>query len=96
MNLSNEITQIALNALNEKDLVELTKEMIRIPSLSGDETPLAEFLLDYMERAGLDVEMQHVDPTRSQPRGVLHGTSEGSSLLMNAHLDMPPVLYEWA
>lgn len=96
METFDELSRKAFNALKEKDIVELGKQMIRIPSLSEDETPLAELLLDYMERAGLDVEMQHVDSKRSQPRGVIHGTGEGPSLLINGHLDMPPVQVGWS
>ena len=63
-----EISQKTLKTLKEKDILELGKELIKIPSLSGEETPLGEFLLDYMENAGLSVEMQHVDQKRAQPR----------------------------
>lgn len=93
MDLFEEMSRKAFNALKENDIVELGKAMIRIPSLTGEETPLAEFLLDYMKQAGLDVEMQNVDSKRSQPRGVIHGTGEGPSLLINGHLDMAPPLY---
>lgn len=86
-----EISQKALKALKEIDVVELGKELVKIPSLSGEETPVAEFLVDYMSKAGLEVEMQQVDEKRSQPRGILHGTGDGPSLLYLGHTDIEPI-----
>jgi acetylornithine deacetylase len=90
---SEEITSKALGALKESDVVELGKELVRIPSLSGEETPVAEFLVDYMSKAGLEVELQQVDEKRAQPRGVLRGTGDGPSFLFLGHIDIEPIPY---
>lgn len=60
------------------NVFELTKQLIEIPSVSGEEKDVAEFLADYLERAGFQIEMQqvvegrpNVYARRGEPRVVL-------------------------
>lgn len=76
-----------LKLVNEERLVELAKEMIKIPSQVEEETELAKFLQKYMQEHGLETEMMEVEDGRMQPIGRIRGTGEGYSLIFNGHMD---------
>ncbi len=83
--------------------VEFLQELVRTPSLTGDEGKIQDRLASAFERAALDVRRQQLDPERiakflpsvagsdlsSRPNviGVLPGSGGGRSLLLNAHVD---------
>lgn len=63
--------------------VGLLREMIRFPSLSGDEVALADFITEHVESRGIDV-MRHDD-------NIYFSLGEGPrGLLFNTHLDVVP------
>ncbi len=63
--------------------VALLKDLIRFPSLSHEEGPIADFVVDYVRRAGLPV-ARHDD-------NVYFWLGEGRDrLLLNSHLDVVP------
>lgn len=65
------------------DAVDLLKKLIRFPSLTGEETGIADFVEEYVRRAGVDVQ-RHED-------NVVFGIGEGKdTLLLNSHLDVVP------
>lgn len=67
--------------------VELCRELVRIPSPSGDEGRLAAFVAERMESIGLRVETDRFGSVL----GVKEGRLPGPSLLFDAHLDTVPV-----
>lgn len=65
------------------DAVELLKALIRFPSLSGEEGEIADFVEDYVRRAGVDV--QRFDDN------VVFSIGDGDdTMLLNTHLDVVP------
>jgi acetylornithine deacetylase len=63
--------------------VDLLKAFVRFPSVSRDEGPLADFVEDYVRRAGL--------PVQRFEDNVYFGLGEGPDcLLLNSHLDVVP------
>ena len=44
------------------ELFELTKTLVNLESVTGHEQACAEFLRDYLEREGFEVELQTVAP----------------------------------
>jgi acetylornithine deacetylase len=81
-----------LENLNEEELINLTKEICKFPSYSGEETPCANFLAGFMEENGFEVDLQEVEPGRFQPIGTIKGDGTGPSLMFNGHMDIGPVL----
>ena len=77
-----------LAQLNEREIIDLAGELIRIPSFSPDETPVARFLATYFEQRGYDVDLQEVEPDRFQTIATLRGTGGGPRLMFNGHLDI--------
>lgn len=80
-----------LSNINEKDVIDLAKELVKIPSFAGEETPVAEFLAQCYNDHGIHVRMQEVEPRRFQPLATLKGTDSGTSLLLNGHMDIDPL-----
>lgn len=64
----------------------LCREMVRIPSLSGDEGRLAAFVAERMAASGLDVGTDRFGGVL----GVKRGSGPGPTLLLDAHLDTVP------
>jgi acetylornithine deacetylase/succinyl-diaminopimelate desuccinylase-like protein len=70
-----------------EEVVNLLCELINIPSLTGREQQVAEFLVDHMRKLGLEARLQEVEPGRSNAIAVLRGSGDGPALVFNGHLD---------
>src|SRR5215216_6482811 len=71
-----------------RDLVQQTlTEMVDIPSATGNEIGMARYLLERMQRAGLQTELQLVDANRPNAVGHLRGSGTGTNLLFTGHMD---------
>jgi acetylornithine deacetylase len=73
---------------------ELIERLVAIESVNptlvsggGGEAALARFVAAWLERYGIDVELQELGPSRANVVGRVHGTGGGRSLLLNAHMD---------
>ena len=77
--------------------LDFLAEMIRFKSYSGTpgEGELARFVVERMQRLGLDAYTQEVEPGRLNAIGIWRGTGGGKSLLFNGHLDTNPVTEGW-
>jgi acetylornithine deacetylase len=65
------------------DVVPLLKELVRFPSLTGEEANIADFVEAHVRRAGLDVHRHE--------NNVVFGIGDGDdTLLLNTHLDVVP------
>jgi len=68
------------------DPIALTRELISIPSQTGDEGAVVTFLAGVLEREGFRVTRQPVSPGRDN----LYATSEPPELVFSTHLDVVP------
>src|SRR5829696_5798306 len=68
-------------------LVALTRELIDIPSLTGEEGAVGSFLAEYLEALGYRVERQQVAPERFN---VLATTGEPPRIVLSTHMDTVP------
>ena len=84
-----------LAEIRDDEVVELAKDLVRIPSYTTEETPVAEFLHGFLTRNGLDSRLQEVDPGRFQTIGRLPGSGGGNSLMLNGHIDIDPIPGGW-
>ena len=75
------------------DIVEYTRDMVRIPSENppGDETEISDYVSKLLASLGFDVKQVESKPNRVNTLGVLKGTSGGKTLLWNGHYDTVPV-----
>src|SRR5438093_3637446 len=86
-----------MNPDHAKRALDFLADMIRFKSYSGTpgEGELARFVVERMQRRGLDAFTQEVEPGRLNAIGVWRGTGGGKSLLFNGHLDTNPVTEGW-
>lgn len=75
-------------------VIQTTAELVQInsvnPSLSPGgkgEAELGTYVADSLNDLGLDVKLYKIKPSRVNVAGVLKGTGDGRSLLLNAHMD---------
>ena len=76
-------------------LAELLADLVRIDSVNPDlieggagEGEIARFVAEWLELAGLDVEVEEVAPGRFNTVGIARGSGGGATLLLNAHMDI--------
>jgi succinyl-diaminopimelate desuccinylase len=84
-----------LKHLDDSYSVKLTKEMIAIPSVAGDEEALSLYIKEKLDSYGMETELQYVDEKRPNVFGVLQGIQPGKRLNYNAHVDTVPAGDDW-
>lgn len=76
----------------QSDVVTLTQELVRVPSLSGDEARVAELVADRMRAFGFtDVRTDR----NGSVLGLTGPADADLALLFDGHLDVVPVVGEW-
>src|SRR6185437_8080652 len=73
------------------DVFNLTRALIDIPSVTGDERAVGQFLSNYLEEAGLRVERQEVAPDRFN---VIATTEVLPRIVFSTHMDTVPPFIE--
>ena len=84
-----------IDQVDEKAIVGLSSELIKIPSFKLEETPVATFLADFFGDRGYKVDLQEVELGRFQTIATLKGTSGGRSLMLNGHTDINSLTRRW-
>ena len=82
-----------LKEIKKEELIPLTQDLIRIPSVrrqgtGGSEQEVALFLAHHLEEMGLDVVIETVEPGAPNVIGVLQGEKEGPCLMLECHTDV--------
>src|SRR5262249_31824752 len=77
-----------LDRIDEKEIVRLASELIRIPSFTTEETPCAEWLANYLRGQGLSPELQEIEPGRKQTVARLAGAGGGRSIMLDGHIEI--------
>ncbi|TPW27333.1 M20 family metallopeptidase [Martelella alba] len=81
----------ALAQIDRDELVGLACDMIRVPSVKGDEATLVRKMAAWFEERGYEVWLQELDHGLCSVIATLKGTGGGKSLMFNGHLDTDPV-----
>ena len=71
----------------QKEVIEFTQEIIKIPSFTGQEGELAKVILKKLEEFNLDDAF--IDGIGNVV-GVIRGQENGANILLNGHLDVVP------
>jgi acetylornithine deacetylase len=69
------------------NLFELTIELMKIPSVSGEEKDVGDFLRDYLENLGWTVELQAVSENQNNVIAYLNNTPR---VFLSTHIDTVP------
>ncbi len=80
----------ACKNINPNKLVDLTKDMVRIPSVTGNEEELSNFISSYLAGLGFNVEIFEAEKKRPNIVGTLKGSKGSPKLVLNGHMDTVP------
>ena len=87
MTLDKEISARVLAQIDRNELAQLGCDLTSIPSPTGQEKAIAEFILAWFERNGIRPVRQDVEPDRPNAVGIVKGDGTGLSLGFNGHMD---------
>jgi succinyl-diaminopimelate desuccinylase len=88
------VLEDVLGRIDRGELVRLTRELVRIPSVyrpeepEGNENDVARFVADYLRDAGFETRTEEAAPGRPNVWAVWEGDSTGKTLLFEAHTDV--------
>jgi acetylornithine deacetylase len=74
-------------SIKKDRLVEWASRAIEIPSFTGSEGEMANFMAETFSELGLAVQWQQVEHGRANVVGTLSGEGDGPSLMFNGHMD---------
>ncbi len=82
------VTEAIVGAVDRDRVATTAKELVAIPSFTGNELEAATYLAGVLADLGLDTTLQHVEENRANAVGRLAGRGGGGpSLMFNGHLD---------
>jgi len=87
MPVNRELARKVLEQIVRDELAQLACDLVNIPSPTGKEKAVAEFILDWFTANGLKAVRQEVEVDRPNAVGVLKGDGTGLSLGFNGHMD---------
>jgi acetylornithine deacetylase/succinyl-diaminopimelate desuccinylase-like protein len=79
--------EAVIKYITRDEVAELTKQLVDIPSPTGAEREIGEFILDWFARHEIKPVRQEIDPNRINAVGILQGGGTGVSLMINGHMD---------
>jgi acetylornithine deacetylase len=81
--------------IDESGTVELLKDLIRINSVNSTlvegapgEAEITEYIAEFMRSIGLETQVTEIAPGRPNAIGVVKGSGDGPTLLLNGHMDL--------
>jgi acetylornithine deacetylase/succinyl-diaminopimelate desuccinylase family protein len=77
------------------DVISLLSDLVKIPSVCGDESKIAHFIADWFERNKLPAQLLEVKPNRPNVIAILKGSRPGPRILLNGHMDTVEVGKGW-
>jgi acetylornithine deacetylase/succinyl-diaminopimelate desuccinylase-like protein len=87
MPIDSGVAQQVLAHIDRAELARLACDLVDIPSPTGQERAVADYILDWYARHGLKTVRQEVEVDRPNAVGILKGQGDGLSLMFNGHMD---------
>ncbi len=87
MALNKEAAKQVLAHIDRDELAQLGCDLVNIPSPTGQEKAVAEYILHWFQESGLKPVRQEVEVDRPNAVGILRGDGTGLSLGFNGHMD---------
>ena len=76
-----------LAEVHEDEIISMSSDVIDIPSPTGEELQMAQYMQSALQKVGLDVTWQEVEEARANVVGRWRGSGGGKSLMFNGHMD---------
>jgi acetylornithine deacetylase len=86
-NLSPQTVEKILAQLKEDEIVAMSRDVINIPSPTGEELQMAQYMQNTLQELGLHVTWQEVEEGRANVVGRWIGSGGGKNLMFNGHMD---------
>ncbi|MBI4529417.1 MAG: M20/M25/M40 family metallo-hydrolase [Deltaproteobacteria bacterium] len=87
MAIDKEAAKKVLAQIDRDELAQLGCDLVNIPSPTGQEKAVAEYILEWYQANGLKAVRQEVEVERPNAVGILKGDGTGLSLGFNGHMD---------
>src|SRR5258705_12684142 len=85
--LDSKLVERILAEVHEDEIVSMASDVINIPSPTGEELQMAQYMQSTLQKIGLDVTWQEVEETRANVVGRWKGAGGGKNLMFNGHMD---------
>lgn len=76
-----------LKHIDEKEIIQLACDIVSIPSPTGYERAVGEYIRDWLSGFDIKAVIQELGEDRVNVVGILPGSGNGTSLQLNGHLD---------
>ena len=86
-NLSPDTVEKILAQVKEDEIVAMSRDVINIPSPTGEELQMAEYMQNALQELGLHVTWQEVEEGRANVVARWIGRGGGRNLMFNGHMD---------
>ena len=85
--LDQSLVEKILAEVKEAEIVEMARDVINIPSPTGEELQMAQYMQNALQQLGLTVTWQEIEENRANVVGRWIGTGGGKNLMFNGHMD---------
>ena len=85
--LDSKLADRILAEVREDEIVSMSTDVINIPSPTGDELQMAQYMQSALQKIGLDITWQEVEEARANVVGRWRGSGGGKNLMFNGHMD---------
>jgi acetylornithine deacetylase len=86
-NLHSQTAEKILAQVKEEEIVAMARDVINIPSPTGEELQMAQYMQNALQDLGLHVTWQEVEEGRANVVGRWTGSGGGKNLMFNGHMD---------
>jgi acetylornithine deacetylase len=93
--MATDLKERILAQVKPDEVIDFAKRLVEIPSLTTEETRVAQFIHGFLTREGFESELQETDPGRFQTVARLRGAGGGKSLMFDGHIDIDPIPSGW-
>ncbi len=87
MPVNQELAAKVLEHIDRDELAQLGCDLVNIPSPTGEERAIAEFILGWYQRNGIKPISRETEAGRPNAVGIVKGQGNGLSLMFNGHMD---------
>ena len=85
--MKEDLAKTILAQIREEEIVAMSCDVVNIPSPTGEELEMGSYMRRTLEAAGLSITWQEVEEGRANVVGVWEGQGNGTSLMLNGHMD---------
>ena len=85
--MNSKVAEKILAEVNEEEIVAMCRDVINIPSPTGEEFQMAQYMQSALQQLGLNVTWQEVEEGRANVVGRWVGIGGGKNLMFNGHMD---------